>query len=99
MFKTLATVLVLGGFMFHIIATDGLQKSSCIKLEKELIRVSKAEGGFRNWTTQANMKAMKLGTGDFTKAAAKEVNDRLPADVSCTLGLFDVVVNKLAKGV
>ena len=99
MFKTLATVLVLSGFMFHVIATDGLQKSSCVKLEKELIRVSKAEGGFRDWTTQANMKSMKLGTGDFTKAAAKEVNDRLPADVSSTLGLFDVVVNKLAKGV
>ena len=99
MFKTFATVAILSGFMFHVIATDGLQKSSCVKLEKELIRVSKAEGGFRNWTTEANMKAMKLGTGDFTKAAAKEVNDRLPADVSCTLGLLDIVIAKVSKEV
>jgi len=99
MFKTLATTLVLGGFMFHVIATDGLQKSSCVKLEKELIRVSKSEGGYRNWRTEANMKNMSLGSGDFTKEAAKIANKTLPADVSCTLGLFDVVVEKLATKV
>ena len=97
MFKAFAAFMVLGGFMFHVIATDGFSNSSCVKLEKELVRVAKTEGSYRAWRVEANIKGMRLGSGAFTKSEASKVNDRLSADVSCTLGLLDIVIAKVAR--